>query len=66
MNDPGRIDRSLSADLRAAPSAGRKTDLLFAYMEQKGGIYYDRSVTQLEHALQCARLARREDSAGRW
>ena len=64
MNDPGRIDRSLSADLEASPSAARKTGLLFTYMEEKGGIYYDRSVTQLEHALQCARLARRDGFAG--
>jgi phosphonate degradation associated HDIG domain protein len=63
VNNPGRIDQSLRADLQASPSAARKTDLLFAYMQRKGGIYYDRSVTQLEHALQCARLARREGSA---
>lgn len=35
--------------------------LLFAFMREHGASYYDESVTQLEHALQTAALAKAED-----
>lgn len=35
-------------------------DQLFALYELKGGQYYGESVTQTEHGLQCAALARRD------
>ena len=39
----------------ASPHA--RADLLFEFMHQTGQTFYDESVTQLEHALQCASLA---------
>ena len=50
------VDPTLAADLaRGTPS--QKVDALFAYMLRRGQSFYDESVTQLEHALQCTRQA---------
>ena len=50
------VDPTLAADLaRGTPS--QKVDALFAYMRRRGQSFYDESVTQLQHALQCARQA---------
>ena len=50
------VDPTLAADLaRGSPS--QKVDALFAYMRRRGQSFYDESVTQLEHALQCAHQA---------
>ena len=50
------VDPTLAADLaRGTPS--QKVDALFAYMLRRGQSFYDESVTQLDHALQCARQA---------
>ncbi|MFP6721420.1 MAG: HD domain-containing protein [Candidatus Poribacteria bacterium] len=51
-----RIDLSLATKIeKAVPS--EKVKMLFAYMEEKGQSFYDESVTQLQHALQCAHQA---------
>ena len=50
------VDPTLAADLaRGTPS--QKVDALFAYMRRRGQSFYDEAVTQLQHALQCARQA---------
>jgi predicted HD phosphohydrolase len=54
----GRIDDSFAPALSAAGTPADKADLLLAYMQRTGGGFYDRTVTQLQHALQCAHLAR--------
>ncbi len=51
------IDTTFTQRLRQAPSAAAKTEVLFHYMRSRGQSHYDESVTQLEHALQCAHLA---------
>ena len=51
------VDPSLARELDRA-GTDRKVDVLFAYMERRGQSFYDESVTQLEHALQCANQAR--------
>ena len=48
----------LLADQMQAADADGKVDALFAYLEQKGASNYDEQVTQLEHALQTAALAK--------
>lgn len=53
-----QIDDELSATLAAARSAPERAGALIAYMVRRGQARYDESVTQLEHALQCAYLAR--------
>ena len=55
------IDPSLAQEMRGA-SAQQKVDALFNYMEARGQSFYDEVVTQLEHALQCAALARQNDA----
>ena len=55
------VDPTLAADLaRGTPS--QKVDALFAYMLRRGQSFYDESVTQLDHALQCARQAELADA----
>ena len=50
------VDSTLAADLaRGTPS--QKVDVLFAYMLRRGQSCYEEAVTQLQHALQCARQA---------
>ena len=50
------VDPTLAADLNRG-TASQKVGALFAYMRRRGQSCYDEAVTQLEHALQCARQA---------
>lgn len=52
------INGSLAEQLRSADSRREMTDILFEFMARHGQSTYDESVTQLEHALQAATLAR--------
>ncbi|MCB1094844.1 MAG: HD family phosphohydrolase [Verrucomicrobiae bacterium] len=52
------IDHKLAESLDKAPDADAKVELLFDYMLAKGNSRYDEAVTQLEHGLQAACLAR--------
>lgn len=56
------IDQSLAQEMTAA-TAQQKVDVLFDYMEERGQSFYDEVVTQLEHALQCAALARQNEAS---
>ena len=56
------IDYSLKNDMITATHQ-EKVHLLFNYMEKRGQSFYDEVVTQLEHALQCAALARRNSAS---
>ena len=56
------VDGSLAQEMRSA-TAEQKVDVLFNYMEERGQSFYDEVVTQLEHALQCAALARQNDAS---
>ena len=51
------VDPSLARELEQA-GPDRKVDLLFASMERQGQSFCDETVTQLDHALQCANQAR--------
>ena len=51
------VDPSLAQEMTDA-TAQQKVDALFSYMEERGQSFYDEVVTQLEHALQCAALAK--------
>ena len=51
------IDQTL-AEQMVGITAAEKVDTLFDYMERRGQSFYDESVTQLEHACQCANQAR--------
>ena len=51
------LDQSLAQQLQNA-SPDEKVTAIFAYMEEKGASNYDDQVTQLEHALQTAALAK--------
>lgn len=52
------IDQSLAQEMTGT-TVQQKVDALFNYMEERGQSFYDEVVTQLEHALQCAALAKR-------
>ena len=52
-----QLDLSLSEELKQTDTNG-KVDALFGYMRRKGNTNYDENVTQLEHGLQSAALAR--------
>jgi len=52
------VDPTLAESLALAASPADRTAVLFQYMERRGQTNYDESVTQLEHSLQCAHLAR--------
>ena len=56
------IDQSLAQEMTGA-TAQQKVDALFDYMEERGQSFYDEVVTQLEHALQCAALARQNEAS---
>ena len=56
------VDGSLAQEMRSA-TAEQKVDALFNYMEERGQSFYDEVVTQLEHALQCAALARQNGAS---
>lgn len=51
------LDTSLARQLEES-TPEEKVDLLFAYLRVKGRTHYDEQVTQLEHALQTAALAK--------
>ena len=50
------VDPTLASDL-ASGTPSQRVDTLFHYMRRRGQSFYDESVTQLDHALQCARQA---------
>lgn len=52
------IDFSLAPSLHQAKSKNEAADLIFDFMRRHGQSFYDESVTQLEHGLQAADLAR--------
>ena len=56
------VDQSLAQKMKNA-TAAQKVDALFGYMEEQGQSFYDEVVTQLEHALQCAALAQRNNAS---
>jgi predicted HD phosphohydrolase len=56
------VDHSLQDSLNAAPSAKQRVEVLFEYMRRKGDSRYDEAVTQLEHGLQAADLAKNSDA----
>ena len=56
------VDPRLAQGMRSA-TAQQKIDTLFNYMEDRGQSFYDEVVTQLEHALQCAALAQRNNAS---
>ena len=56
------VDGSLAQEMKNG-TAEQKVDALFNYMEERGQSFYDEVVTQLEHALQCAALARQNDAS---
>lgn len=54
---------TLAEDMTHATSE-EKVAALFDFMVRRGQTFYDESVTQLEHALQCANQARINDAKG--
>lgn len=56
------IDRTLAQEMTGV-TPKQKVNLLFAYMEKRGQTFYDEVVTQLEHALQCAALAKQNNAS---
>lgn len=59
-----QLDRSLADALQSA-SKEEKADLLLNYIRDHGGTNYDESVTQTQHALQTATLARNSGASRR-
>ncbi|QEG41860.1 hydroxymethylphosphonate dioxygenase [Roseimaritima ulvae] len=53
-----KVDTSLAESLEQAETAKEFVEVLFEYMMRQGQSCYDESVTQLQHALQAAFLAR--------
>ena len=51
-----RIDQTLAEQMMSM-TAAEKAATLFDYMERRGQSFYDESVTQLQHACQCANQA---------
>ena len=56
------VDLMLAQEMSGA-TAEQKVNTLFKYMEKRGQSRYDEVVTQLEHALQCAALAREKNAS---
>lgn len=56
------VDPTLAQEMIDATSQ-QKVDALFSYMEKRGQSFYDEVVTQLEHALQCAALAKKNNAS---
>ena len=54
---------TLAEDMTHATN-DEKVAVLFDFMVRRGQTFYDESVTQLEHALQCANQARINDAKG--
>jgi predicted HD phosphohydrolase len=59
-----RIDPTLAESLTRAVSPAQRVDVLCDYMKRRGRTNYDESVTQIEHSLQCAYLARQAGASG--
>ncbi len=59
-----RIDSTLAESLTRAATLAQRADVLFDYMKRRGQTNYDESVTQIEHSLQCAYLARQAGASG--
>ena len=57
-----RIDFRIDIELDNAVSVSDKTTVLLEFMLRHGQSFYDESVTQLEHALQAANLARQANA----
>ena len=57
------INFTLTTDLETADSRKEMCDVLFQFMRDHGQSFYDESVTQLEHALQTAHLAKQKTAA---
>ncbi len=55
------VDQSLAEEMMGATTR-QQVDALFEYMERRGQSFYDEVVTQLEHALQCAALAKQHEA----
>ncbi len=56
------VDPTLAQKMNDA-TPYQKVDVLFKYMESRGQSFYDEVVTQLEHALQCAALAKQNTAS---
>ena len=56
------VDPTLAQKMSGATTE-QKVTILFDYMEDRGQSFYDEVVTQLEHALQCAALARKKNAS---
>lgn len=56
------IDPTLAEEMTGV-SSEKQVDVLFTYMKKKGQTFYDEVVTQLEHALQCAALAQKNNAS---
>ena len=56
------VDPSLAQEMMGATTR-QQVDALFEYMERRGQSFYDEVVTQLEHALQCAALAKQHEAS---
>ena len=56
------VDLTLAQEMSTA-TPEQKVDILFNYIENKGQSFYDEAVTQLEHALQCATLAKQKNAS---
>lgn len=59
-----RIDSTLAESLIRATSLAQRADVFFDYMKRRGQTNYDENVTQIEHSLQCAYLARQAGASG--
>ena len=57
------VDKSLAERLAQCSTTKEMTDVLFEFMERKGSSHYEEAVTQLEHALQAALLARQNNAS---
>lgn len=57
------VDHSLIENFSQCSTATQMTDVLFEFMQRKGNSFYDEAVTQLEHALQAALLARQNKAS---
>ncbi len=56
------VDPRLAQEMSSA-APEQKVNTLFSYMEKRGQSFYDEVVTQLEHALQCAALAKEKNAS---
>ncbi|MEE3367904.1 MAG: HD domain-containing protein [Planctomycetota bacterium] len=57
------VDNSLIDNFSQCSTPTQMADALFEFMQRKGNSFYDEAVTQLEHALQAALLARQNKAS---